>query len=77
MRVKLLKKFAEVLNDFDLGPYTPGDEFECTEHEGRMLIFERWAEEVDRAPTLDNEGPPPRMWDILEDHRSGQKNRLT
>jgi hypothetical protein len=76
VRVKLLKKYADVINDIDLGPYSPGDEFDCSEGDARMLILEQWAEPIPQTP-ITNELPAPKMWDIIEDHRDGQKDRLT
>jgi hypothetical protein len=75
VRVRLLKKYAEVINDLDLGPYSPGDEFDCSESEARMLILEQWAEAVPHNP-ITNEEPGPTLWDIIENHRDGQKDRL-
>lgn len=77
MRVKLLKKFAEVINDVDLGPYVPGDEFDCADSEGRMLILEGWAEAVVDERQLDSVGLASTLWEIIELHREGQKDRMS
>ena len=47
MRVKLIKKLALVLDGIDLTPYDVGDEFDCSQEEGHLLILEGWAHHVD------------------------------
>lgn len=64
-----------MINDLDLAPFSPGDEFDCSDSDGRMLILEQWAEAVPQNQ-IANELPGPTMWDIIEHHREGLKDRL-
>ena len=47
MRIRLIKKLASYLNGIDLTGRQVGDVFECADAEGRMLLSERWAEQVE------------------------------
>lgn len=76
MRIRLIKKLAELLNGINLNPYRVGEEFDCAEGVGRMLILEGWAEPVESESGLDNEQPPEPLWEIIEQVRSGHKNRF-
>jgi hypothetical protein len=76
VRIRLTKKLAELLNGVNLSPYRVGDEFDCPEWVGRMLILEAWAEPVDSESGLDNEQPTGYVWDIIEEFRDGHKNRF-
>jgi hypothetical protein len=46
MRVRLTKKFAEVLDGVDLKQWRVGDVFLVTRHEAELLLAEGWAEPV-------------------------------
>ena len=78
MRVKLIKKLALVLNGVDLTPYRVGEEFDCSERDGRMLILEEWAEfvELSNDDGFEIEEPAGTLWEIIDEHRDGQKDRL-
>lgn len=42
-RVRLTRKFANLINGIDLSHRRPGDVLELTDSEARMLILEGWA----------------------------------
>ena len=46
MRIRLTKKLAGSLNGIDLRAVHVGDVFELADGFGRMLVAERWAEEI-------------------------------
>jgi len=50
MRVKLVRKFANVLNGVDLSTINVGDLMDLMPYQAQMLILEGWAEEAPRAP---------------------------
>jgi hypothetical protein len=88
LRIRLVKKLAEVLNDVDLTDRTVGQIFDCPEHEGRMLILEGWAESVGAAPadlrelsasdngSFENAQLSQSVWQLIDDHREGKKDKL-
>jgi hypothetical protein len=43
MRVRLIKKFAEMIDDIDLSGFEPGDMLDLQRSEARLLIVEGWA----------------------------------
>jgi len=43
MRVRLVKKFAEMIDDIDLSTSQPGDVLDLKRSEARLLIAEGWA----------------------------------
>jgi len=46
MRVKLIRKFANVLNGIDLTRIAVGDIVDLTAHDAALLVVEGWAQEV-------------------------------
>jgi hypothetical protein len=87
LRIRLLKKFAEVINDFDLTDRTVGEVFDCSRREGRMLVLEGWAELVDEVlgeppdpspatETLENAQLSQSIWMFIDSHREGKKDKL-
>ena len=46
MRVKLVRKFANILNGIDLTKISVGDVINVAPHQAAMLILEGWAEEA-------------------------------
>ena len=87
MRVRLVKKFAIVLNGVDLSRRKVGDVFNCPDRVGRMLVLEGWAEVIEQgkpfalapAPSsreLDNEEVSQTVWQIIDLHRDGRKDKF-
>jgi hypothetical protein len=85
LRVRLVKKFAIVLNGVDLSRRRVGDLFSCPDRIGRMLVLEGWAEMVEQAQALalapngrelDNEEVSQTVWQIIDLHRDGRKDKL-
>ena len=54
MHIRLIKKYARVLNGVDLTHYRVGDAFSCHDPIGRMLILEGWAEAVPDSAASDD-----------------------
>jgi len=50
MRVKLVRKFANLLNGVDLSNVSVGDLVDLMPYQARMLILEGWAEEAPPTP---------------------------
>jgi hypothetical protein len=50
MRVKLVRKFADVLNGVDLSKISVGDMVDLIPYQAQMLIREGWAEEAPPTP---------------------------
>ena len=50
MRVKLVRKLADVLNGVDLSKISVGDMVDLIPYQAQMLILEGWAEEAPRQP---------------------------
>lgn len=50
MRVKLVRKFANVLNGVDLSAINVGDVLDLMPYQAQMLILEGWAEEAPHRP---------------------------
>jgi hypothetical protein len=48
MRVRLLKKLAEIIDGVDLSRRAVGDEFRVKAHDAYLLIAEGWAEPVEK-----------------------------
>jgi hypothetical protein len=63
MRVRLTKKFADVLDGVDLRPWRVGDVFLATRHEAELLLAEGWAEQV----------PDDAVADALSKHVEGPR----
>ncbi len=88
MRIRLVKKLAEVLNDVDLTDRTVGQIFECPERDARMLILEGWADGLGTPPVDQRESPEPdngsfenaqlsqSVWQVIDLHREGKKDKL-
>ena len=55
-KVRLIRKFAQIINGIDLSRVSAGDEIELTPREADMLIAEGWAAPV-RAIASDAEPP--------------------
>jgi hypothetical protein len=51
MRVRLVRKLANVLNGIDLSHVKVGDVLNLLPHQAAVLVAEGWAEETERAPT--------------------------
>ncbi len=51
-RVRLVRKFARVINDVDLALFQVGDVIRATEAVALMLIGERWAVLVPNGETI-------------------------
>jgi hypothetical protein len=49
MRVRLVKKVAQMIDGIDLRAYEPGDILDLEPSEARLLVEEGWAESRDRA----------------------------
>lgn len=67
MRVKLVRKFANVLNGIDLTEVSVGDVLNVRPHQAAMLVAEGWAEE---APQ-----PPGRVLTIQSKKRTASQNQ--
>jgi hypothetical protein len=88
LRVRLIKKLAAVLNDFDLTDRSVGEVFDCPQRAGRMLVLEGWAEAVSGAPpsrpaiatpedgSLENAQLSQSIWQLIDLHREGKKDKL-
>ena len=51
MKVKLVKKLADVLNGVDLTKVGVGDTLDLKSHQAVLLIREGWAESVEESST--------------------------
>jgi hypothetical protein len=49
MRVRLTRKFANLIDGIDLSHRRAGDELDLTEREARILILEGWATASDSS----------------------------
>lgn len=58
MRVRLVRKLANVLNGIDLSNVKIGDVLNLLPHHAAMLVAEGWAEETEHAPTKVFDVPP-------------------
>lgn len=56
VKVRLTRKFAQMINGIDLSSAHPGEELELSPHEADLLIAEGWAAPVDSA----DDHPPRR-----------------
>jgi hypothetical protein len=62
VRVRLTRKLSEAINGLDLRPFRVGQVIDLADPLGRMLIAERWGEEVvplDQPTTADDYQQPP------------------
>ena len=48
-KVRLTRKFAQIINGIDLSHVRAGEELELSDHEARLLIAEGWAAPIDLA----------------------------
>jgi hypothetical protein len=48
MRIRLLRKLAEVMDGIDLSRYEEGDEVNLPQQSAELLIAEGWGEPIDR-----------------------------
>lgn len=46
MRVRLTAKLADVVDGIDISRYQEGDIIEVSDHDGKLLVAEGWAEMV-------------------------------
>ena len=88
MRIRLIKRLAEVLNDVDLTDRYVGEIFDCPQRDGRMLVLEGWAEVVNGAPlsrpveaapengSLENAQLSQSIWQLIDLYRDGKKDKL-
>jgi hypothetical protein len=87
LRIRLIKKLAEVLNDVDLTHRNVGDIFDCPQRDGRLLVLEGWAEVVNGVPlspvvaapengSLENAQLSQSIWQLIDLHREGKKDKL-
>ena len=56
VKVRLTRKFAQMINGIDLSSARPGEELELSPREADLLIAEGWAAPVDSA----DDHPPRR-----------------
>lgn len=49
VKVRLTRKFAQVLNGIDLSRIKPGEEVELAARDAQLLVAEGWASPVDTA----------------------------
>jgi hypothetical protein len=49
VRVRLTRKFAQIINGIDLTRARAGEELELTDHEAYLLIAEGWADPIASA----------------------------
>jgi len=59
-KVRLTRKFANMINGIDLSAVRAGDEIEVSSKEADMLIAEGWAAPVDRAHDTPRRRPATR-----------------
>jgi hypothetical protein len=52
MRVRLQRKFAELINDVNLSTYRVGQVIDLSTRDARVLVAEGWAVEVARENSL-------------------------
>jgi hypothetical protein len=57
-KVRLMRKFAEVINGIDLSSARPGDEIELPSRAAEMLIAEAWAAPADTHTNRPDEPKP-------------------
>jgi hypothetical protein len=88
LRIRLLKKLAEVINDVDLSYRSVGEIFDCSPRDGRLLVLEGWAEVVSGAAlsrpliaehedaSLENAQLSQSIWQLIDLHREGKKDKL-
>ena len=49
IRVRLTRKFAQIINGLDLSRARAGEEMELSPRDAEMLVAEGWASLIDRA----------------------------
>ena len=49
IKVRLTRKFAQILNGIDLSRAKAGEELDLSDREAELLIAEGWASPVDKA----------------------------
>lgn len=88
LRVRLIKKLAEVINDVDLSHRYVGEVFDCPLRDGRLLVLEGWAEIVNGEPlsrplvatpengSLENVQLGQSIWHLIDHYREGKKDKL-
>ena len=88
LRIRLVKKLAEVINDVDLTDRTVGEVFECQPRDARMLLLEGWAVLINRPSGDLKELSPPEngslenaqlsqsIWHLIDMHRDGKNDKL-
>jgi hypothetical protein len=53
MKIRLERKFAELINDVNISNYRVGDVIELPAHDAKMLLMEGWATTLDGEPAPD------------------------
>ena len=71
-KVRLTRKFANMINGIDLTAVRAGDELELSFREAEMLIAEGWAAPVERA-----HDKPPRASAARRHHRRASRDRCS
>ena len=59
VRIRLTKKLAEALNGFDLRAVSVGEVVDLSDPLARMLLAERWAEEIAQVGARSTADDPP------------------
>ena len=60
MKIKLERKFAELIDDVNISKYRVGDVIDLPWHDAKMLLAEGW------ATFLDDEEPAPVLTNLVE-----------
>jgi muconolactone delta-isomerase len=63
MRVRLVRKLADILDGIDVSAYKSGDIVNLSPHDAELLIAEQWAVAAEYAP--DTAQPSPPASDVL------------
>ncbi len=59
MRIRLVRKFANILNGIDLSNLKVGDVVDMAPHHAAMLVAEGWAQDVTNEPPHGFQKPKP------------------
>jgi len=51
MRIRLTRKFANLINGIDLSDCLPGDDLDVSKRDGDILVAEGWAQVADDSAT--------------------------
>jgi hypothetical protein len=58
MRVRLVRKLADILDGIDVSAYKSGDILNLSQRDAELLIAEQWAVSVEYAPHTAQPSPP-------------------